>query len=103
MPITRLSAELQQLSHLLEILIINETDEAQTKSLNEIHQQILSKSRLLADTHAYAQQYEAAGSCVETTNEKILAAIKDLALVPEVITALSKIAVILEKLLEDET
>lgn len=100
MPTTSLDAELQQLSHLLEILIINEADAAQTKLLNDIHQEIVSKTPALAFAKADDQQYEFASSAVEAANEKILEAIKDLDLVPDTIKALGKVVIMLGKLLD---
>ncbi|AEJ02732.1 hypothetical protein Nit79A3_2984 [Nitrosomonas sp. Is79A3] len=99
---TSLGAELQQLSHLLEILIIKEPDIGRKEQLREKLQEVLNIIRELVDANVAAatQEYAEARESVEQVNAKILVAIQDLAKVAETINNLSKELDILEKLLK---
>ena len=98
---TSLGAELQQLSHSLEILIIKEPDIGRKEQLREKLQEVLNIIRELVDANVAAatQEYAEARESVEQVNAKILVAIQDLAKVAETINNISKTLDILEKLL----
>jgi septation ring formation regulator EzrA len=99
---TSLGAELQQLSHSLEILIIKEPDIGRKEQLREKLQEVLNIIRELVDANVAAatQEYAEARESVEQVNAKILVAIQDLAKVAETINNISKALDILEKLLK---
>ncbi len=97
-----LGAELQQLSHSLEILIIREPDIGRKEQLRDKLQEVLNIIRELVDANVAAatQEYAEARESVEQVNAKILVAIQDLAKVAETINNISKALDILEKLLK---
>ncbi len=99
---TSLGAELQQLSHSLEILIIREPDIGRKEQLRDKLQEVLNIIRELVDANVAAatQEYAEARESVEQVNAKILVAIQDLAKVAETINNISKTLDILEKLLK---
>ena len=99
---TSLGAELQQLSHSLEILIIREPDIGRKEQLRDKLQEVLNIIRELVDANVAAatQEYAEARESVEQVNAKILVAIQDLAKVAETINNISKALDILEKLLK---
>ncbi|MDP1787472.1 hypothetical protein [Nitrosomonas sp.] len=99
---TSLGAELQQLSHSLEILIIREPDIGRKEQLRDKLQEVLNIIRELVDANVAAatQGYAEARESVEQVNAKILVAIQDLAKVAETINNISKTLDILEKLLK---
>lgn len=99
---TSLGAELQQLSHSLEILIIREPDIGRKEQLRDKLQEVLNIIRELVDANVAAatQEYAEARESVEQVNAKILVAIHDLAKVAETINNISKTLDILEKLLK---
>ncbi len=100
MSTTNLGAELQQLSHLLEVLIIKEPDATRAKLLSDIHQDVLSEIRALvsANIDAATQQYAAASSAVEQANDNVLEAIKDLEKVADTIKTVAKVVDVLRQL-----
>ena len=95
-----LGAELQQLSHLLEVLIIKEPDLAKAKQLSEKHQEVLNIIRVLvsANVDAATAEYAKATEGVEKANGEVLEAIKDLAKVAKTINTVAKVIDILGKL-----
>ncbi len=105
MSITSLGAELQQLSHLLEVLIIKESDISKAKQLSEKHQEVLNKIRELVDTNidTATQKYIKAREGVVQANAEILAAIQDLAKVAETINTIAKVVDMLGKLAKAAT
>ena len=99
---TSLGAELQQLYHSIEILIIREAVIGRKEQLRDKLQEVLNIIRELVDANVAAatQEYAEARESVEQVNAKILVAIQDLAKVAETINNISKTLDILEKLLK---
>ena len=99
---TNLGAELQQLSHLLEVLIIKEPDLAKAKQLSEKHQEVLNAIRVLvsANVNSATAEYAKAREGVEKANGEALEAIKDLAKVAKTINTVAKVVDILGKLVK---
>lgn len=97
---TNLGAELQQLSHLLEVLIIKESDIKTAEKLRELHQEVLNMIRKLVDANVASatEEYVAAREGVEQANTEVLAAIQDLAKVAETINTIAKVVDVLGKL-----
>jgi len=97
-----LGAELQQLAHLLEVLIIKETNPAKARQLGEIHQVVIQTIQRLvsANIDAATEKYAEALKGVENANEQVLEAIKDLAKVAETINTIAKVLDILGRLAE---
>lgn len=100
MPINTLGAELQKLSLLLEVLIIEEPDIKKAKKLRDKHQEVLNIIRELVDANVNSatQQYQDAREAVEKANAEVLSAIQDLANVAKTINTIAKAMDILGKL-----
>lgn len=100
MPINTLGAELQKLSLLLEVLIIEEPDIKKAKKLRDKHQEVLNIIRELVDANVNSatQQYQDARGAVEKANTEVLSAIQDLANVAKTINTIAKAMDILGKL-----
>jgi hypothetical protein len=97
---TSLGAELQQLSHLLEVLIIREPDIDKARQLSEKHQEVLNIIRRLVDinVNAATKEYIQARESVEQANAEAIVAIQDLAKVAKIINTIAKVVDILGKL-----
>lgn len=99
---SNLGAELQQLSHLLEVMIIKQNDVAQARLLSDIHQDVLAEIRSLvnANINTATPQYVSATASVKAANDEILDAIKDLKKVADSIKTVAKVVEVLRKLAE---
>lgn len=97
---TDLGAELQQLSHSLETLIIKEPDVAKARQLSEKHQEVLETIRKLVsiNVNAATAEYAHAREAVEKANNDILDAINDLAKVAKTINTIAKVVDVVGKL-----
>lgn len=95
-----LGSELQQLSHLLEVLIIKEPDATKAKQLSEKNQQVLNAIRRLVDinVNTATKEYAQARDSVEQANTKVLATIQDLTKVAETINTIAKVLDVVGKL-----
>ena len=90
---TTLGAELQQLTHLLEVLIIKEPDLVKAKQLRDKQEDVLNAIRVLvsANVTAASAEYAKARTGVEKANGQVIEAIKDLAKVAETINTIAKV------------
>jgi ABC-type transporter Mla subunit MlaD len=97
---TNLGLELQQLSHLLEALIIKEPDIDKAKQLREQHFEVLEKIRKLVDGNVAAttEELKQATESVEKANGQVIDALKDLQKVAETINTTAKVLETLGKL-----
>lgn len=97
---TSLGAELQQLSHLLEVLIIKEPEIEKAKKLREALQAVLNIIGELVDRNvdSATEEYANARKGVEQANAAAHAAIQDLAKVAETINTIAKVVDILGQL-----
>ncbi len=89
---TSLGAELQQMSHLLEALIIKETDREKKKSLREQLAKVFEAIQALVDANVDAanNEYRKARKGIEAANGDIVDALKDLGKVAETIQSVGK-------------
>lgn len=89
---TSLGAELQQMSHLLEALIIKESDREKKKSLREQLAKVFDAIQALVDANvdAATHEYRRARKGIEAANGDIVDALKDLGKVAETIQSVGK-------------
>jgi hypothetical protein len=92
MATNNLGAELQQLSHLLEALIIKEPDFDKAKKIRDEQEKVLSLIRHLvsANVNAATKEYEKACGDLEKANAKVLEALADLKKVAQTIDAVAQ-------------
>lgn len=97
---TSLGAELQQLSHLLEALIVKEQDLTHKKQLRAQLAGVFDSIQSLVDSNvdAATHEYQKARHSVEHANAKIIAALTDLSQVAAAIATVGKVVDTLGKL-----
>lgn len=100
MTTSSLGAELRQLSHLLEALIIKEPDLAKKQLLREQLAKVFDSLQSLVDANvdAATKEYKKATKGVEQANGKVIDALKDLGQVAETIQTVGKAVDTLGKL-----